>query len=155
MDVGGLSTEELADPNLPHLLGVVLGRSVGSGVGAVVGLPSATEDECKAIAAGAAAAGGVDLFHLVGITPEAPTLDAATHGQTPDHHTTVTTDDLRRAAELLTTATGGEPLSAVCLGTPHFSVAEFVETVDRLGGRRIANGVTVLITTSRAVAAAL
>jgi len=154
-DVGGLSTDELPDPNLPHLLGVVLGRSVGSGIGAVVGLPSATEDECKAIAAGAAAAGGVDLFHLVGITPEAPTLDAATHGQTPEHHTTVTTDDLHRAANLLTTAGGDEQLAAVCLGTPHFSIAEFIETVDRLSGRRVADGVTVLITTSRAVATEL
>ncbi len=154
-DVSDLAAGEMADPNLPHLLGVVLGRTVGSGIGVIDGLASATEDELKAIAAGAAAAGGVDMFHVVGITPEAPTLDAALHGAPAAQHTTVTGTHLRDAAAMLTTAAGDEPLSAVCLGTPHFSIDEFVETVHRLDGRQVADGVTVMITTSRAVAAEL
>lgn len=155
LDVSGLSADELADPNLPHLLGVVLGRMLGSGIGVFVGLAGAHEDELKAIAAGAAAAGGVDLFHVVGVTPEATTLDVATGGQPADHHTTVTSAHLRDAAALLTTAIGDEPLAAVCLGTPHFSIDEFAQTASLLAGRRVADGITVLITTSRAVAAEL
>ena len=154
-DVSGLSASEMADPNLPHLLGVVLGRTVGSGIGAIDGLASASEDELKAIAAGAAAAGGVDMFHVVGITPEASTLDAATQGIAPAKRTSVTSADLHDASALLTTATDDEPLSAVCLGTPHFSVSEFEQTASLLGGNRVADGVTLMITTSRAVAAEL
>ena len=154
-DLTSLSADTLADPNLPHLLGVVLGRTVEHRVGVFVGVDDLNEDELKAIAAGAAAAGGVGLFHVVGVTPEAPTLDAATHSIEATHQTSVTEHDLAAAAELLTTATGEEPLRAVCLGTPHFSIDEFIETVDRLDGRRVSDSVEVIVTTSRAVHAEL
>ncbi len=154
-DVSDLPAATLVDPNFAHLLGVVLGRKVGGGIGAVVGIERATEDELKAIAAAAAAAGGVDLFHVVGVTPEAPTLEAATQGVAPSHHTLVTDHHLAEAARLLTNADGDEPLRAVCLGTPHFSVGEFEALLAALDGRAVAPGVTVLVTTSRAVAADL
>ena len=35
------------------------------------------EDQLKALGAAAASSGAVALFHLVGVTPEAPTLEAA------------------------------------------------------------------------------
>lgn len=154
-DVSDIPSATRTDPTFPHLLGVVLGRAVGHGVGAIVGYESDCEDDLRAIAAAAAAAGGVGLFHVVGSTPEAPTLENVTRGQTPSDHTIVTADHLAEAAAVLTNASADEPLRAVCLGTPHFSVAECVETLDRLDGRRIAPSVTMLVTTSRAVAAEL
>ena len=39
-----------------------------------------TEDQLKAMAAAAASSGEVAMFHIVGVTPEAPTL--ATHSAT-------------------------------------------------------------------------
>lgn len=150
-DLSGLPESTFADPNLPHLLGVLLGRTVGAGIGVFDGLTAASEDELKAIAAGAAAAGGVDMFHVVGVTPEAPTLDVALHGEAPVRTTSVVVDDLAVAARLLTNASGDEPLRAVCLGTPHFSVDEFLALHTALAGRRVADGVAMLVTTSRAV----
>ena len=41
------------------------------------------EDQLKAFAAAAASSGRVALFHMVGVTPEAPTLDAAFQGRAP------------------------------------------------------------------------
>ncbi|NNE96802.1 MAG: DUF521 domain-containing protein [Acidimicrobiales bacterium] len=154
LDVSSLSPSALQDPNLPHLLGTFLGRFAGGRVVAIDGLDSASEDELKAIAAGAAASGGVDMFHVVGITPEAATLDAATNGISVDT-TTLTDTDLLAMAGLLSTATGDEQLRSVCLGTPHFSVAEFLELVVLLDGRRVDEAITVLVTTSRAVSAEL
>ncbi len=152
-DVSGLSDVWFDDPNLPHLLGVVVGKAVGAGIGVIDGWPSAGEDELKALVAAGAAAGGVDLVHVVGITPEAPTLEAASGGVPVARTTVVGPEDLAAAAAELTTAAGDEPLRAVCLGTPHFSIDELAELVDRLDGRRLAEGVTMLVTTSRAVAA--
>lgn len=154
-DVSSLAADAISDPNLPHLLGVIIGRDVGTEVGVIVGLDQADEDALKAIAAAGAAAGGVELFHAVGITPEAPTLDAATQGVNPERHTVVTESMLTAASALLTNAAGDEPLRAVCLGTPHFSVTEFQATVEAFSGRRVADEVTMLITTSRAVDAEL
>lgn len=154
-DISGLGSEAMADPNLPHLLGVVLGQTVDSRIGVVVGLDAASEDELKAIAAASSASGGVGLFHVVGVTPEAPSLDTATHSTALSHETKVTEHHLDNAAAQLTTAKGTEPLRAVCLGTPHFSINEFMSTIDLLGGRRVARSVEMLVTTSRAVASEL
>ncbi|MDW3178774.1 MAG: aconitase X [Acidimicrobiia bacterium] len=155
LDLSGLSPGSLADANLPHLLGAVLGREVQSRVGVIDGLASASEDDLKAIAAAAAAFGGVDLFHIAGITPEAPTVEAATQGVAPTHRTFVTDDHLERVRGSLTNVDGDEPLRAVCLGTPHFSVTEFEAAAALLGGRQIHPSITMIITTSRAVATEL
>lgn len=154
-DVSGLTEASLTDPNLPHLLGVVIGRTVGTEVGVIVGLDAVDEDDLKAIAAAGAAAGGVEIFHAVGITPEASTLDEATQGTVPEQTTEVSDAMLAEASALLTNATGDEQLRAVCLGTPHFSVTEFQATLDAFAGRRVADDVTMLVTTSRAVEAEL
>ena len=42
-----------------------------------------TEDRLKAVAAAAASSGSVAMFHVVGSTPEAPTLEAALGGREP------------------------------------------------------------------------
>ena len=61
------------------MLGHLLGRETGTAVAAIAGLPPDTsEDRLKAIGAAAASSGSVGMFHAVGITPEAPTLEAAT-----------------------------------------------------------------------------
>jgi predicted aconitase len=132
----------------PHLLGHYMGGIAGSGVTVISGLPAkTTNDGCKAISAAAAASGGVELWHGVGVTPEAPHLaEVFSGGQT----IVVTTDDLRRAQGELSTAQDG-PLDAVALGTPHFSFAEFAEVVKLLDGRRVKAGLPCFISTSRAV----
>ena len=61
--------------------GIVLGRRAGSRVAAIEGLPAGqSEDRLKAIGAAAASSGAVAMFHVIGSTPEAPTLDDALQG---------------------------------------------------------------------------
>ena len=107
-------------------LGMIVGQETGTRVPALVGLPSDTsEDELKALGAAAASAGAVALFHAVGITPEAPTLDAALHGGPAERTVTVSAGQLRAVRQTLNSARAGDALVAVSLGTPHFSMAEF------------------------------
>jgi len=132
----------------PHLLGHRVGTIAGSRVAAISGLSATmTKDGGKAISAAAAASGGVELWHGVGVTPEAPELSAVFRG---GETVVVTIDDLRRAHGELSTARDG-PLDAVALGTPHFSFAEFREVMKLLDGRRVKTGVPCFISTSRAV----
>ena len=81
-----------------------------------------TEDQLKALGAAMASSGAVALFHLVGITPEAPTLEAAFRGQPAEPVLEVTRRRLRAARRDLSTATGDQ-LDMVVLGSPHFSLA--------------------------------
>src|SRR5215468_2402108 len=83
-----------------------------------------SEDHLKAFAAAAASSGRVALFHIVGVTPEAPTLEVAFRHRPPERTVDVTAADLRAARAELTTADGRE-LDMVILGSPHFSLAEF------------------------------
>jgi predicted aconitase len=71
------------------------------------------------------------MFHGVGITPEAPTLDAATAGE-PVPEIVVSTERLRGARSELGTAANGR-LGAVSIGTPHASLAELERLAALLG----------------------
>ncbi|HEX9169439.1 MAG TPA: aconitase X catalytic domain-containing protein [Roseiarcus sp.] len=116
-------------------VGHMIGRRCGGLIPAIVGLPRETrEDDLKALGAAAASSGAVALFHAVGLTPEAPDLEAACGGLAPELHLRLTADDLREAARSLSTVADGAPIGAVSLGTPHFSLAEFARLMPLLEG---------------------
>jgi predicted aconitase len=139
----------LAEDAFYPLLGLVVGGRSGSSVPVIEGLPSETsEDRLKALGAAAASSGSVALFHAVGITPEADTLEGATQGGNLDEIVDVTPQMIAAARASLVTATGDD-LSAVSIGTPHFSVAEFGGLLPLLDGGRAR--VDFYISTSRAV----
>jgi predicted aconitase len=136
------------------VLGHLVGAETGTLVPVIEGLPpTAGEDQLKALGAAAASSGSVALFHVVGVTPEAPTLEAATQGDRPLRVVDVTPELLRRARDSLTTAAGGR-LAAVSLGTPHFSRTEFETLVGLLAELAPPDpAVDVYVSTSRHVLA--
>ncbi len=118
-------------------VGHTIGRRCGALVPAIVGLPTdISEDDLKALGAAAASSGAVALFHVVGCTPEAPDLETACGGVSPDLHLQLTAEDLREAARSLSNVADGAPLGVVSLGTPHFSIAEFARLMPLLDGAR-------------------
>jgi predicted aconitase len=144
--------------DLYPVLGIVLGRRAGSRVAALEGLPPGlSEARLKAIGAAAASSGAVAMFHAVGSTPEAPSLDAALQGAEPDEVVTIGLDELRTARDELSTAAGGgaagTPIGTVSLGTPHASLVELQAIERELAGSRPAAGVELLVSTGRHVLA--
>jgi predicted aconitase len=134
-----------------HLLGHQMGKLTGQRVPVVSGLPrQRTCDGLKAIAAAAAASGGVELWHAVGVTPEAQTEGEAFGARTPQRVIDITASLLAEARLDLTTARDG-PLDMVALGTPHFSLSEFEHLAALLSGRRIKPGLAFYVSTSRFV----
>lgn len=137
------------------VLGHLLGRWAESDPTAIVGIPGTpSEDALKALGAAAASSGAVALFHLPGVTPEAPDLEQALGGRPPRETRSVDLDELRAArAELNRRAEGR--LDLVALGSPHFSFAEFGKLAAALGerGGERHPDCRFLVTTSRAVAA--
>jgi predicted aconitase len=106
------------------------------------------------VGAAAASSGAVAMFHAVGSTPEAPTLEAALHGKVPDAEVVVRAAELRDARDLLNDAAAAAPgsaIGAVSLGTPHASIEELRAIADELDGDRVAAGVELLVSTSRDV----
>jgi predicted aconitase len=111
-----------------------------------------TEDQLKALCAAVASSGSVGLLHIVGVTPEAPSLAAAFGHREPQSEFTIRMENLREGHAALTTAVG-EELDMVVLGSPHFSLAEFHQLAPLLDGRQVNPRVRFLITSSRAMAA--
>jgi predicted aconitase len=135
------------------LLGHLIGRLAGERIPVVSGLVARpTEDQLKAFCAAAASSGAVALTHIVGVTPEAPTIDAAFHGRpvpAADTHE-IGMRDLRAAwRDLTTVEEGSAGLDLVVLGSPHFSLAEFAQLAPLLAGRHRHPDVRLLVTTSR------
>jgi len=150
--IGALPSTLAVGDVLYPVLGHLIGAASGTRIPVIDGLPPiAREDDLKALGAAAASSGGVAMFHAVGITPEAPTLDDALGGSQPDEEITVELADLRQARDDLSTSADG-PLGAVAMGTPHASLDE-LRTVDRLlAGRRTA--VPLYASTGRDILAA-
>ncbi len=149
---GSLAARDDFYPVLGHLVG----QAAGDKVPVIVGLAaSPNENQLKALAATAASSGSVGLFHIVGVTPEAPTLQDALRGKAPAEHDnlSISVGALRRARKELTTAIG-KTLELVILGSPHFSLDEFRQLAPLIEkkmseGKKRHPKVSFLVTTSR------
>jgi hypothetical protein len=132
------------------VLGLAIGYRAGARVPAIVGLaPGASEDLLKALGAGAASSGAVALFHAVGVTPEAPRLDAVAG---PDVAVTVIDrEEIVATRRRLSTASGGR-VGAVSFGAPHYSIDQLKELAEALRDKRVA--VPTYVNTSRGAASA-
>ncbi len=140
------------DDSFYPVLGHLMGQIARDRIPVITGLRhSPTEDQFKALGAASASSGTVALFHVVGHTPEAPTVEAAFQGGEPQETVPVTLERLRRARQELTTASG-ETLDMVILGSPHFSLAEFQQLAPLVDGQKKHPDVQFLITSSRAMA---
>lgn len=152
-DVGALPAHLLAEDVFYPLLGHIVGARTGGLIPVITGLDSSVdEDRLKAVGAAAASSGSVAMFHVVGVTPEAPTLDAALQGRAPDLGHQVRLADVVDARDALTTTRTGS-FVGVNLGTPHFSFTEFAALVPLLDGRSVHPDVEFYVSTGRDVLA--
>ncbi len=137
------------------MLGAWLGAEVGSAVAVIDSLPDGLGEDClKGLGAATAASGAVALFHVAGVTPEAPTVEATLGGQAPEKTLRPTATALRGVRDRLSTAV--EPsgrIDAVAVGSPHFSLDEFAALEALAAGKRFQ--VPFYACTSRANLAAL
>lgn len=117
------------------LIGHLVGQTAGTRVPVIVGLDArASEDHLKAIGAAAASSGAVSMFHVAGVTPEAPTLEDATGGRREIPRMRIGLDDLLRAKHELGSDSG--PLGAVSVGTPHMSLSEMRRLAELVKGAK-------------------
>ncbi|EHH10781.1 aconitase X [Mesorhizobium amorphae] len=137
-DVSGLSASFLGSEIAWPVLGSLYGREVGNTIGVVTGVPGHPgEDALKAFGAAAASSGAVGLFHIAGVTPEAPDLLTILDGAAPETVVRVTPEMAAKARAGLSTATAAKTIDAVAIGSPHLSLDEF-DLLERLiAGRRL------------------
>ncbi|SDP64178.1 aconitase X catalytic domain-containing protein [Desulforhopalus singaporensis] len=80
--------------------------------------------------------GAVSMYHIVGVTPEAPTLEAAFGANKVKHRIKVTNDDIARTRDRL--CRKGEKIDFAMFGCPHLTITQ-VETIAKtIAERRFA-----------------
>lgn len=103
-------------------------------------------DELKHLGASLASYGSMAMFHMVGVTPEAPTLEAAFGGRVPAETITVTDADIEAVyARYAYRDDGG---TIVVFSGPQLSLFEMQDLARRFDGRHVAPGMAAVATTS-------
>lgn len=91
---------------------------------------------------------GLAQMHIVGITPEAPTLEAALSGIPPLGDFAIGRKELDEAYELANTAKGKD-IDFIFLGCPHVTLRELRDLAEVLDGKKIHKDVKLIISTTR------
>lgn len=134
-------------------LGGIVGQRTGSywNVPVIEGITvQPTSDDLKHMGAAMASFGSVPLFHLVGFTPEAPTLDAVCDPGSLQVDE-ITEQDL---TDFFGNYGGkGEKVDVVVFSAPQLSIVEMRQLADLLDGHKVHKATTLLAVTSPVVAA--
>ena len=145
--------EDIDDMMLWGLLGYYIGEIVQEESPVVVGLqhqPSLRK--LKHFGAAAATSGGVEMYHLVGMTPEAPTLSAALGNKKPQAEYRIGRDELRTAYESLNCADSRD-VDFIMLGCPHASIEQVRIVAKLLDGKKLSVNTELWMFTPKALKA--
>lgn len=132
------------------LLGYLIGQHSGAAIPVIRGLEAeVAEDSWRALGAAAASSGKVAMFHAVGCTPEAATLEAALQSRAPERIIRIGPQELLSARAQLGGNAAATVPSAICLGAPHYSLTECARLAEALAGRRVSPATRLIVSTSR------
>ncbi|HEX6508834.1 MAG TPA: aconitase X catalytic domain-containing protein, partial [Chloroflexota bacterium] len=107
----------------------------------------------KHFGAAAASSGGVEMYHLVGITPEADTFESAVGPARQPQVIPYGPAERRRTYEELNSKASDPNVDFVMLGCPHAALEQIEEVCRLLRDKRISADCQLWIFTSRAVRA--
>jgi predicted aconitase len=132
-------------------LGYFAGKIAGQDTPVFTGIPnSASIEELKALSAAMAASGAVSMFHAVGLTPEAHTLEEAFGGRKPEK-VLVFGDEEKSTAEKELNKEPTDHVDWILVGCPNATVQEMREVAEALDGKKIHKSLSLWVTTNGAM----
>jgi predicted aconitase len=134
------------------MLGYFVGGAVEDTIPVIEGqISNASLIRHKHFGAAAASSGGVEMYHMVGITPEAPSREAAFGGEARGGRFVYDAAARRQVYETLNSVGDSTDVDYVMLGCPHYSIEQIAEAARLLEGRNVHANSALWIFTSRAV----
>lgn len=116
------------------LFGWAVGEAVGLEVPAIVGIGKPTTSQLVKMNTALNTGGQVRMYHVPGLTPEAPGVEAAFKGNYK-RKISLTRADLRRVYDMLNYA-DTENVDFVYLGCPHYNIEEIRKAAKLLDGKK-------------------
>jgi predicted aconitase len=105
----------------------------------------------KHFGAAASSSGGVEMYHIAGVTPEAPDVAAAFGGNVPAEVFDYGAAERRGVYDALNANASDPAVDFVMLGCPHAALEQLREAASILAGRKVGDNTRLWIFTSRAV----
>jgi len=140
--VKGLQSEDYA------AIGYYLGKVCGTKIPVIDGIQEkASTSNLKNMGAAAASTGAVSMYHIPGLTPEAPTIEKAFGGRNPVDEVEIDNIVLRETKEEMSCAGTEGHIDIIGLGCPHYTFDELVSIARLLKGKRVKDGVQLWICT--------
>jgi predicted aconitase len=135
------------------LLGYYVGEIVQEKIPVINGIQTVPDlSRVKHFGAAAASSGGVEMYHIVGVTPEARSLDEAFGKNKPVGTLRFGATERREAYENVTS--GRDPnVDFIMLGCPHYSLEQVWQVCRLLEGKQIHPDVHLWIFTAQAIKA--
>jgi predicted aconitase len=134
------------------MLGYFVGDVVQERIPVVIGDFARPEIvRLKHFGAAASTSGGVEMYHIVGVTPEAESVEMAFGPRSPTESFTYGKAEQRRVYDQLNANAGDASVDFVMLGCPHAALDQLREAATLLEGKRVSANCTLWIFTSRAV----
>lgn len=130
-------------------LGSYVGRIIGTGIPVFEGIKGPAIEELVYLGSALASSGGVALFHAVGVTPEAPTVESAFGGKKYEVRE-ITARELEEGRQKLTSARE-KKVDYVAIGCPHCSLNQLKELAGLLKGKKVNGETTLWIHTNVAI----
>jgi predicted aconitase len=125
------------------LLGWAVGEAVGLEVPALVGIGKPTTSQLVKMNSTLNTGGNVRMYHIPGMTPEAPSLEAAFKGSKPQNKLTLDRSDLKRVYDLINYASN-DSVDFVYLGCPHYNILELQKVAALIEGKKCKAGLWVM-----------
>ncbi|CUH95992.1 hypothetical protein P22_2080 [Propionispora sp. 2/2-37] len=120
-----------------QLLGYVTPKKTGFKIPVFSGMPLNPKPEALMnLGAQLNTGGNVALYHIVGVTPEAKTLEDAFQGEKPAEMVTITNQDLKEMHEALTDK--GGKIDFALFGCPHFTINQVATVAKLVEGKKLA-----------------
>ena len=134
------------------MLGYFVGDMVQERIPVIAG-PFARPEivRLKHFGAAASSSGGVEMYHLVGVTPEAPSIEDAFGPNTPQATFVYGKAEQQRVYDQLNANASDPNVDFVMLGCPHAALDQLREAATLLAGTRVSSNCHLWIFTSRAV----
>lgn len=133
------------------LMGYWIGEHVKENVPAVTGIARPPNpNRLKHFGAAASSSGGIEMYHMIGITPEAPTLDAAFKDRKKEGEFVFDAKAREEAFGFFNTATDPN-VDFIVIGCPHASLEQVREVAGLLDGKKLSANTDLWIFTPKAL----
>ncbi|MCL2583203.1 MAG: aconitase X catalytic domain-containing protein [Streptosporangiales bacterium] len=134
------------------LLGYAVGKVAGETVPVITGIRSQPNlVKLKHFGAAAATSGGVEMYHIPGVTAEAQTLEQALGDGEKPLSVRYGKDEKAAAYARLNVTADDSDVDLVMIGCPHASLDQIRDVCDLLGDRKVAPGTALWVFTPRAI----